>query len=268
MHHKKPNRYLKDIYCCLLSNQHLNLNRKLALTQIELAKQQKLALSMAVISQVHISLLDFEQAKKDYKLSEKYFGVAKEIYKIIQNENSLDVNGNLSLIKEKLNYLISNLRLSSSYAKVQNSYGKVISSVGNEEFFKTSQKSQPVEVSVKSEIKEEAKIVEDATEIKEEKFVEKIEEIQTVTAKEIIGYANGNLNVREKPSLNSNIVEKISNNQKVIILKENFEVQDTSRSIDEENEVIILYEDSKNPLWYKAQNGYVYAKNIRTEGSK
>lgn len=252
----------------LMSVFNSNLNRKLALTQIELAKQQKLALSMAVISQVHISLLDFEQAKKDYKLSEKYFGVAKEIYKIIQNENSLDVNGNLSLIKEKLNYLISNLRLSSSYAKVQNSYGKVISSVGNEEFFKTTQKTQPVEVSVKSEIKEEAKIVEDATEIKEEKFVEKIEEIQTVTAKEIIGYANGNLNVREKPSLNSNIVEKISNNQKVIILKENFEVQDTSRSIDEENEVIILYEDSKNPLWYKAQNGYVYAKNIRTEGSK
>lgn len=252
----------------LMSVFNSNLNRKLALTQIELAKQQKLALSMAVISQVHISLLDFEQAKKDYKLSEKYFGVAKEIYKIIQNENSLDVNGNLSLIKEKLNYLISNLRLSSSYAKVQNSYGKVISSVGNEEFFKTTQKTQPVEVSVKSEIKEEAKIVEDATEIKEEKFVEKIEEIQTVTAKEIIGYANGDLNVREKPSLNSNIVEKISNNQKVIILKENFEVQDTSRSIDEENEVIILYEDSKNPLWYKAQNGYVYAKNIRTEGSK
>lgn len=252
----------------LMSVFNSNLNRKLALTQIELAKQQKLALSMAVISQVHISLLDFEQAKKDYKLSEKYFGVAKEIYKIIQNENSLDVNGNLSLIKEKLNYLISNLRLSSSYAKVQNSYGKIISSVGNEEFFKTTQKTQPVEVSVKSEIKEEAKIVKNATEIKEEKFVEKIEEIQTVTAKEIIGYANGDLNLREKPSLNSNIVDKISNNQKVIILRENFENQDTSRSIDEENEVIILYEDSKNPLWYKAPNGYVYAKNIRTEGSK
>lgn len=253
----------------LMSVFNSNLNRKLALTQIELAKQQKLALSMAVISQVHISLLDFEQAKKDYKLSERYFGVAKEIYKIIQNENSLDVNGNLSLIKEKLNYLISNLRLSSSYAKVQNSYGKVISSVGNEEFFKTTQKTEPSDLSIKSEIiKEEAKIVEESNEIKEGKFVEKIEEIQTVTTKEIIGYANGNLNVREKPSLNSNIVEKISNNQKVIIVKENFEIQDTSRPIDEENKVIILYEDSKNPLWYKAPNGYVYTKNIRTEGNK
>jgi outer membrane protein TolC len=119
----------------LLNVFNANLNHKLAKTQIELAKQQKLALSMAVVSQVHISMLDFEQAKKDYKLSEKYFGVAKEIYKIIENENVLDMNGNLSLIKEKLNYLISNLRLSSSYAKVQNSYGKIISSVGNEEIF-------------------------------------------------------------------------------------------------------------------------------------
>lgn len=253
----------------LMSVFNSNLNRKLALTQIELAKQQKLALSMAVISQVHISLLDFEQAKKDYKLSERYFGVAKEIYKIIQNENSLDVNGNLSLIKEKLNYLISNLRLSSSYAKVQNSYGKVISSVGNEEFFKTTQKTEPSDLSIKSEIiKEEAKIVEESNEIKEGKFVEKIEVIKTVTTKEIIGYANGDLNVREKPSLNSNIVEKISNNQKVIIVKENFEIQDTSRPIDEENKVIILYEDSENPLWYRAPNGYVYTKNIRTEGNK
>ena len=119
----------------LMSVFNANLNHKLATTQIELAKEEKLALSMAVISQVHLSLLDFEQAKKDYKLSEKYFGVAKEIYKIIENENALDVNGNLSLIKEKLNYLISNLRLSSSYGKVQNSYGKIISSVGNEELF-------------------------------------------------------------------------------------------------------------------------------------
>jgi len=179
------------------------------------------------------------------------------------------VNGNLSLIKEKLNYLISNLRLSSSYAKVQNSYGKVISSVGNEEFFKTTQKTEPSDLSIKSEIiKEEAKIVEESNEIKEGKFVEKIEVIKTVTTKEIIGYANGDLNVREKPSLNSNIVEKISNNQKVIIVKENFEIQDTSRPIDEENKVIILYEDSENPLWYRAPNGYVYTKNIRTEGNK
>lgn len=119
----------------LMSVFNARLNHKLAMTQIELAKEEKLALSMAVVSQVHLSLLDFEQAKKEYKLSEKYFGVAKEIYKIIENENALDVNGNLSLIKEKLNYLISNLRLSSSYGKVQNSYGKIISSVGNEELF-------------------------------------------------------------------------------------------------------------------------------------
>lgn len=109
------------------------MNRDLAETQLELAKQQKIALSMAIISQIHISMLEYDQSVKDYKLSEDYYQVAKEIFKIIENENALDVTGNLSLIKEKLNYLISNLRLSASYAKVQNSYGKILSSIGKEE---------------------------------------------------------------------------------------------------------------------------------------
>ncbi len=138
------------------------LHNKLAKTQIELAKQQKLALSMAVVSQVHLSLLDLAQAKKEYKLSETYHGVAKEIYDIIKNENALDVNGQLSLIKEKLNFLISNLRLSSSFAKVQNAYGKVISSVGNEKVFK---KKEALEKKVENEPL--LKIIEPKEEVKE-----------------------------------------------------------------------------------------------------
>lgn len=114
----------------LLNVFNTNIKKKLAKTQVELAKQQKLAVSMAIVSQVHMSMIDLALAKKQYKVSEDYYKVAEEIYNIIQSENNFDMNGKLSLIKEKLNYLISNLRLASSYAKVQNAYGKVISSVG------------------------------------------------------------------------------------------------------------------------------------------
>lgn len=221
----------------LMSVFNSNLNHKLAETQIELAKQQKLALSMAVISQVHISLLDFEQAKKDYILSEKYFGVAKEIYKIIENENALDVNGNLSLIKEKLNYLISNLRLSSSYAKVQNSYGKVISSVGNEEFFnKPVEKTEPVLVIEKTEeiIKEEV-IVNPVIEDKVEKTISGERTAYTIT----------DLNLREKPTLNSKVIGRVSKGEKVTIIKEEVE----------------------NPRWYKTANGYLWVQNVQIENN-
>ena len=223
-----------------------NLNHKLAETQIELAKQQKLALSMAVISQVHISLLDFEQAKKDYKLSEKYFGVAKEIYKIIENENALDVNGNLSLIKEKLNYLISNLRLSSSYAKVQNSYGKVISSVGNEEFFNKPVETTQSPVLVVEEKKVEPKlepevVIEKVIEVEKEK----IQEQATSSSFEKTAYTTADLNLREKPTLNSKVLGKVLKGEKVTLLKE----------------------DIENPMWYKTENGYLWAEYLEIQNS-
>ena len=223
-----------------------NLNHKLAETQIELAKQQKLALSMAVISQVHISMLDFEQAKKDYKLSEKYFGVAKEIYKIIENENALDVNGNLSLIKEKLNYLISNLRLSSSYAKVQNSYGKVISSVGNEEFFNKPVETTQSPVLVVEEKKVEPKlepevVIEKVIEVEKEK----IQEQATSSSFEKTAYTTADLNLREKPTLNSKVLGKVLKGEKVTLLKE----------------------DIENPMWYKTENGYLWAEYLEIQNS-
>lgn len=240
-----------------------SLNQKLAKTQIELAKQQKLALSMAIISQVHISILDFEQSKKDYKLSEKYFRVAKEIYKIIENENALDINGNLSLIKEKLNYLISNLRLSSSYAKVQNSYGKIISSVGNEEYFKNQIQekdylidSNTLETTSNEQVVNE-KIEDTLEEDKQSENSYKIEKI---------GYVSTELNLMSETNINSTSNRKIKKNQKVIIVKGDFINQDWTRFINSQNEVLILQEDN-NPLWYRTKNGYIMSKYLKIENN-
>lgn len=105
-------------------------NNKVAKTQIEVAKEQKLALSMAVLSQVHLSIVKFNQAKKEYLLSKDYLTVADDIYTLTQVENDLNVNGRLILIKEKLNNILATLRYSSAYANVQNSYGRIFASLG------------------------------------------------------------------------------------------------------------------------------------------
>lgn len=105
-------------------------NNKVAKTQIEVAKEQKLALSMAVLSQVHLSIVKFNQAKKEYLLSKDYLTVADDIYNLTQVENDLNVNGRLILIKEKLNNILATLRYSSAYANVQNSYGRIFASLG------------------------------------------------------------------------------------------------------------------------------------------
>jgi len=110
-----------------------NEMNKLAKTQVEVAKEQKLALSMAVLSQVHLSIVKFNQAKKEYTLAKEYLNVADDIYNLTEVENNLNINSRLILIKEKLNNILATLRYSSAYANVQNSYGRIFASLGVEE---------------------------------------------------------------------------------------------------------------------------------------
>lgn len=107
-----------------------NEMNKLAKTQVEVAKEQDLALTMAVLSQVHLSIVKYNQAKKEYLLSKDYLNVADDIYKLTEVENDANVNTKLILIKEKLNHILATLRYSSAYANVQNSYGRIFASMG------------------------------------------------------------------------------------------------------------------------------------------
>ena len=107
-----------------------NEMNKLAKTQVEVAKEQDLALTMAVLSQVHLSIVKYNQAKKEYLLSKDYLNVADDIYKLTEVENDANVNTKLVLIKEKLHHILATLRYSSAYANVQNSYGRIFASMG------------------------------------------------------------------------------------------------------------------------------------------
>ncbi|CAM4011585.1 TolC family protein [Arcobacter cloacae] len=128
---------------------------KLAKTQVEVAKEQKLALSMAVLSQVHLSIVKFNQAKKEYLLAKEYLNVADDIYDLTKIENEVNVNSRLILIKEKLNNILATLRYSSSYANVQNSYGRIYASLGIDENKKTNNQEmiKPEEVVTSNEMK-------------------------------------------------------------------------------------------------------------------
>lgn len=128
---------------------------KLAKTQVEVAKEQKLALSMAVLSQVHLSIVKFNQAKKEYELAKDYLNVADNIFDLTKIENEVNVNSRLILIKEKLNNILATLRHSASYANVQNSYGRIFASMGINQ---TKSFANKVDNSVQTPVKIEDKI--------------------------------------------------------------------------------------------------------------
>ena len=167
-----------------------NEMNKLAKTQVEVAKEQNLALSMAVLSQVHLSIIKFNQAKKEYLLAKDYLNVADDIYKLVEVENGLNINSRLVLIKEKLNHILATLRYSSSYANVQNSYGRIFASIGVDKKIETPSNNvnnilaienpkveEPKqEVLTKEQVNQETPIVEEAKNdsmIKEDDFYNK-----------------------------------------------------------------------------------------------
>jgi outer membrane protein TolC len=142
-----------------------NEMNKLAKTQVEVAKEQNLALSMAVLSQVHLSIIKFNQAKKEYLLAKDYLNVADDIYNLVEVENGLNINSRLVLIKEKLNHILATLRYSSSYANVQNSYGRIFASIGVDKKIETSSLKEnnipSIEIPKVEEIKQETPVLMD-----------------------------------------------------------------------------------------------------------
>lgn len=98
--------------------------------KILLAKERKLAIALAVITQVHLSAVRYQQAVGEYELSKAYLDVSQGIYEQAINANKLNMNSDLLIIKEKLSYLLATLRHSAAYANMQNSYGRIYASMG------------------------------------------------------------------------------------------------------------------------------------------
>lgn len=215
-----------------------NTFRKIAKTKIELAREQKLAISMAVLSQVHLSLAEFNQAKKEYKLAKEYLDVAEGIFKLTKVNNRLNTGSKLVFIKEKLNYILSFLRHSSSYANVQNSYGKIFASIGKYEEFK---KKSFTQLKTNVEFKNTKPL---AVKEKEEPKLKKpiIKAKKTITA-----IAAENAYIRSKANPNSDI-------KSVLEKDENIEV------------ISKFYNESG--YWVETKDGYIQLKSLKMNALK
>ncbi|TYL48327.1 TolC family protein [Marinomonas sp. IMCC 4694] len=103
---------------------------KLNNLKIAASKQQALAMSMSVISQVHIADLQLKEANDTYALADQYFDVAQRIQNQVDSNRAAQQIGELTVIREDLNALLAELRRDVAYADLQNNFGKVLVSMG------------------------------------------------------------------------------------------------------------------------------------------
>lgn len=114
----------------LLNVFRVGAEQRVAETRDAWVEEQRLATSMAVLTQVHIARIRYEQSLKSFELAGLYNDVALRIQDQTRNSAQLQRISELSLIRESLNALLAELRRDVAYADLQNSFGRVFMTMG------------------------------------------------------------------------------------------------------------------------------------------
>lgn len=104
--------------------------REAAEMAVEVAQERRLAASIAVLTQVHLALLEFESADRKLGTAKNYLDVSRGISVLVQRQEQSDSSGQLQVIKEQLNALVAELRRDLAYAQIQNAYARIFKSMG------------------------------------------------------------------------------------------------------------------------------------------
>ena len=101
---------------------------------VEVADARRLALSMAVLAQVHISLQRYGLAKNAYRLAAHINHVNSKLSRITRNGGSADGRSDVEVLQAEARRVVARLKYLTAYADVQNSYGRIVNSVGLNRF--------------------------------------------------------------------------------------------------------------------------------------
>lgn len=98
--------------------------------QEDLLKTRGLALTMAVMTQVHVSRIRFMHSKKELATSKEYLDVQSRLVDQMRAEAAADRISKQTLIREEMNTLVAEAKRDIAYATLQNAYANLFSSMG------------------------------------------------------------------------------------------------------------------------------------------
>lgn len=92
--------------------------------------QRSLALTMAVMTQVHVSRIRFFHAQKELRTASEYRDVQRRLLAQMRAEAAADRISNQTLIREEMNTLVAEAKYDIAFAQLQNAYANLFSSMG------------------------------------------------------------------------------------------------------------------------------------------
>ena len=104
--------------------------KKMSEQNTEVIREQRLAVAMTVLSQVHLASIDYGMALEELETSQKYLDVSQKITDQVRNAQKIARFGNLELIREQASLLVAKLKRALAYAQMQHAIGTMYSSLG------------------------------------------------------------------------------------------------------------------------------------------
>lgn len=98
--------------------------------QVEVTRTQRLALNMAVLSQVEIAYRDFHGKQREFGMAKELERVDREIFRVSRETAESGAESRLQLIRAETSALISELRKWQSYSNLSLAWAQLKTSVG------------------------------------------------------------------------------------------------------------------------------------------
>jgi outer membrane protein TolC len=104
----------------------------IATSQVEIAHTQRLALSVAILTQVHVSYQNFFSRKRQFELAEQLREVDAGIHEQTKNQTKSGSQSHLNEIRSATAVLMSEYRSYQNYASLQSACGQIIATIGED----------------------------------------------------------------------------------------------------------------------------------------
>jgi outer membrane protein TolC len=108
--------------------------KKVIEAQGELLDARSLALTMAIMTQVHVSRTRFMHFGRELKTAAHYFDVQRRLLSQMRVEAGGDRISEQTMIREEMNTLVAEVKFDLAYANVQNAYANIFASMGIEPY--------------------------------------------------------------------------------------------------------------------------------------
>jgi outer membrane protein TolC len=104
--------------------------RGTAAAQLEVARTQRLALSMAVLTQVHVARTDLDAKRRQFELLKQMNEVDGQILEHTRNAAQANAVGKLNEIRAAAGAMMTELHLYESYGEFESAYGQLLATLG------------------------------------------------------------------------------------------------------------------------------------------